>query len=131
MKEDHNIVKTKNNEPEVMKTGNITTPDADIYINDDEILLIADMPGVDKNDLSINLENNTLTIEGHFEHNYTEPLQRKEFGSTDYRRVFTLPKGIDAEKASAEFKLGVLQLHLPKSAAVKPRQIKVETGQSQ
>ena len=127
MKEDHNIV-TKNNEPEVMKTGNITTPDADIYINDDEILLIADMPGVDKNDLTINLENNTLTIEGHFDHHYTEPLQRKEFGPTDYRRVFTLPKGIDAEKASAEFKLGVLQLHLPKSAAVKPRQIKVETG---
>ena len=85
------------------------------------------MPGVDKNNLAINLENNTLTIEGHFEHHYTEPIQRKEFGSTDYRRVFTLPKGIDAEKASAEFKLGVLQLHLPKSAAIKPRQIKVET----
>jgi HSP20 family protein len=127
MKEDHDIVKANNNEPEVMKTGNIATPDTDIYINDDEILLIADMPGVNKNDLVINLENSTLTIEGHFEHIYAEPIQRKEFGSTDYRRVFTLPKGIDAEKASAEFKLGVLQLHLPKSAAIKPRQIRVET----
>jgi len=57
----------------------------------------------------------------------TEPIQKKEFGSTDYRRVFTLPKGMDTEKASAEFKLGVLQLHLPKSASIKPRQIKVET----
>jgi HSP20 family protein len=127
MKEDHDIVKAKNSEPEIMKTGNIATPDTDIYINDDEILLIADMPGVDKNDLSINLENSTLTIEGYFEHYYTEPIQRKEFDSTDYRRVFTLPKGIDAEKASAELKLGVLQLHLPKSASIKPRQIKVET----
>lgn len=127
MKEDHDIVKAKNSEAEIMKTGNIATPDTDIYINDDEILLIADMPGVDKKDLTINLENSTLTIEGHFDRHFTEPILRKEFVSTDYRRVFTLPKGIDAEKASAEFKLGVLQLHLPKSASIKPRQIKVET----
>lgn len=126
MNTEHDIVKTRNNEPEILKPGDVTTPDVDIYINDDEILLIADMPGVDKKNISINLENNTLTIEGHFEHPYTEPLQRKEFGSTDYRRIFSLPKGIDAEKASAEFNLGVLQLHLPKSAAIKPRQIKVE-----
>ena len=127
MKEGHDVLKAHDSEAETMKTGKISTPDADIYINDDEILLIADMPGVDKGDLAINLENNTLVIEGHFDHNFPESLQRKEFGSTDYRRVFTLPKGIDAEKASAEFKQGVLQLRLPKSAAVKPRQIKVET----
>ena len=127
MEKNQAITQGMHNEPEVMQSGNIATPDADIYINDDEILLIADMPGVDKKNLAINLENNTLTIEGYFEHNYTEPIQIKEFSSTNYRRIFTLPKGIDAEKASAEFKQGVLQLHLPKSAAVKPRQIKVQT----
>jgi HSP20 family molecular chaperone IbpA len=127
MEDKHEMIEHKKGDAEILKKGEVVAPDVDIYINEDEILLIADLPGVAKNDLSINLEDNTLTIEGHFDHSYTEPLQKREFESIDYRRVFTLPKGIDTEKAVAEFKLGVLQLHLPKSAAVKPRQIKVET----
>lgn len=127
MDDKHELVEKKKGEAEVLQKGAVVAPDVDIYINDDEVLLIADLPGVDKNDLVINLEDNTLTIEGHFDHSFTEPLLRREFESIDYRRVFTLPKGIDTEKAVAEYKLGVLQLHLPKSAAVKPRQIKVET----
>jgi HSP20 family molecular chaperone IbpA len=127
MDDKHELVEKKKGEAEVLQKGAVVAPDVDIYINDDEVLLIADLPGVDKKDLVINLEDNTLTIEGHFDHSFTEPLLRREFESIDYRRVFTLPKGIDTEKAVAEYKLGVLQLHLPKSAAVKPRQIKVET----
>jgi len=127
MDKKHEMVDHKSNEPEVLKKGEVVAPDVDIYINDDEVLLIADLPGVDKKDLVINLEDNTLTIEGHFDHSFTESSLRREFDSIDYRRVFTLPKGIDTEKAVAEYKLGVLELHLPKSAAVKPRQIKVET----
>ena len=127
MDEKHEMIEKESRSPEVMKKGEVIAPDVDIYINDDEVLLIADLPGVDKQDLVINLEDNTLTIEGHFDHSYTESRLRTEFESIDYRRVFTLPKGIDTEKAVAEFKLGVLELHLPKSAAVKPRQIKVET----
>lgn len=127
MDDKHELIEKKKGEAEVLQKGAVVAPDVDIYINDDEVLLIADLPGVDKKDLVINLEDNTLTIEGHFDHSFTEPLLRREFESIDYRRVFTLPKGIDTEKAVAEYKLGVLQLHLPKSAAVKPRQIKVET----
>jgi len=115
MSTEREMVKPAQQAAEVFKPGKSSTPDVDIFVNDDEILLVADLPGVAKDDLSINLENNILTIEG-------------TFTATDYRRVFTLPKGIDAEKTTAEFQQGVLYLHLPKSAAVKPCQIEVKGG---
>jgi HSP20 family molecular chaperone IbpA len=51
-----------------------------------------------------------------------------EFAFRDYRRSFTLPHGLDVDKIKAEFSNGVLSLHLPKSPAVKPRQIQVRAG---
>jgi len=126
MSAEREMVKPAQDSPEVFKPGKTTTPDVDIFVNDDEILLVADLPGVAKEDLSINLENNTLTIEGSFTAQFTGTCQRQEFDSTDYRRVFTLPRGIDVEKTTAEFQKGILYLHLPKSAAVKPCQIQVK-----
>jgi len=126
MSTEREMTKPAQDSPEVFKPGKTTTPDVDIFVNDDEILLVADLPGVDKEDLTINLENNTLTIEGSFTAKFTGTCQRQEFDSTDYHRVFTLPKGIDVEKTTAEFQQGILYLHLPKSAAVKPHQIQVK-----
>jgi HSP20 family molecular chaperone IbpA len=128
MSNESEMVKPAQDSPEVFKPGKTSTPDVDIFVNDDEILLVADLPGVAKDNLSINLENNTLTIEGTFTAEFAGTSQRREFDSTDYRRVFTLPKGIDVEKTTAEFEKGVLYLHLPKSAAVKPCQIEVKGG---
>jgi HSP20 family molecular chaperone IbpA len=128
MSMDHQIANASQDSPEIFKPGKTTAPDVDIFVNDDEILLVADLPGVAKENLEINLENNVLTIEGAYSGNFAGTSQRREFDSTDYRRVFTLPKGIDVEKTSAEFKQGVLVLHLPKSAAVKPCQIEVKGG---
>lgn len=128
MSTEREMVKPAQQAAEVFKPGKSSTPDVDIFVNDDEILLVADLPGVAKDDLSINLENNILTIEGTFTGKFAGTCQRQEFDSTDYRRVFTLPKGIDAEKTTAEFQQGVLYLHLPKSAAVKPCQIEVKGG---
>jgi HSP20 family protein len=128
MSTEREMVKPAQNSAEVLKHGKASTPDVDIFVNDDEILLVADLPGIAKEDLSINLENNTLTIEGAFTAKFAGTCQRREFDSTDYRRVFTLPKGIDAEKTTAEFQKGVLSLHLPKSAAGKPCQIEVKGG---
>ncbi|MFH1217411.1 MAG: Hsp20/alpha crystallin family protein [Pseudomonadota bacterium] len=118
--------KPSNENTEALKSGQTANPDVDIYVNDEEILLVADLPGVSKEDLSINLENNTLTIEGISTAKFTGSVQRLEFDSLDYRRVFTLPKGLDLEKSVAEFSQGVLHLHLPKSSAGKPTQIKVK-----
>jgi len=128
MSMENQTAKTTQDSPEIFKPGKTSAPDVDIFVNDDEILLVADLPGVAKDDLAINLENNVLTIEGVFTSDFAGTSQRREFDSTDYRRVFTLPRGIDVEKTSAEFKQGVLTLHLPKSAAVRPCQIEVKGG---
>ena len=127
MSTEHEMSKTGQEKPEILKPGKSNTPDVDIFVNDDEILLKADLPGVARENLSINLENDTLTIEAVYAAGFTGTCQRREFDATNYRRVFTLPKGIDMEKTAAEFRNGVLYLHLPKSSAVKPYQIKVKS----
>lgn len=127
MSTEREMSKPAQNAPEVPKPSKTSTPDVDIFVNDGEILLVADLPGVAREDLTINLENNTLTLEAVFSASFTGTCQRREFDPMDYRRVFTLPKGIDVEKTAAEFRNGVLYLHLPKSSAVKPHQIKVKS----
>jgi HSP20 family molecular chaperone IbpA len=100
-------------------------PVVDIYENDDEILLQADMPGVTKEQVTIHVDNGKLEISG------TRKLQTKgtstwqEFGDIEYRRVFSVPQSIDVGKVNAELKEGVLKLHLPKTEAAKPRTIQI------
>jgi len=100
-------------------------PVVDIYENEDEILLQADMPGVSKEQVTINVDNGKLEISG------TRKLQTKgtstwqEFGDVEYRRVFSVPQSIDVGKVNAELKEGVLKLHLPKTEAAKPRTIQI------
>lgn len=103
-------------------------PSVDIYENDDEILLYADMPGVTKEAIAINLENGRLTINGHRTISGPGVAQFEEFGAVEYERAFSVPQGIDINKVKANMNNGVLSLHLPKSEAVKPRQIMVQAG---
>ena len=102
-------------------------PVVDISENEDEILLHADMPGVAKDQVTINVDNGKLEIAG------TRKLQAKgtstwqEFGDVEYRRVFSVPQSIDVGKVNAELKEGVLKLHLPKTEAAKPRTIQISS----
>jgi len=96
-------------------------PPVDIYENKDEILIFADVPGVTQEDLRVNLDKDQLTIEAH----------RPAIGgerALDYKRQFVVPRGIDAEQIGANLQSGVLKLTLPKSAAMRPRQIAVRVG---
>ena len=105
------------------------SPLVDVYENADELLLVADMPGVMPNELAIHLDKDELTIESHRAAATTEAkLLAAEFVPRDYRRSFTVPHGLDMDKVKAEFSNGILSLHLPKSPAVKPRQIQVRAG---
>jgi HSP20 family molecular chaperone IbpA len=100
-------------------------PVVDIYENEDEILLYADMPGVTKEHVTVHVDNGKLEISG------TRRVEKKgassweEFGAVEYRRVFSVPQSIDVGKVNAELKEGVLRLHLPKAEAAKPRPIKI------
>ncbi len=104
------------------------SPSVDIFENDDEILLYADMPGVAKDAIVINLENGRLTINGHRTVTGDGEVQFEEFGEVEYERAFSVPQGIDNNKVKANMENGVLRLHLAKSEAVKPRQIEVQAG---
>jgi len=104
------------------------TPVVDIYENDDEILLQADMPGVEKDKITVNVDNGTLTITGVREIETKGAVTWEEFGNVEYKRDFSVPQSIDVEKVNAELKDGVLRLHLPKSEAAKPRQIEIKAG---
>lgn len=104
------------------------TPACDIYENKEEVLLVADLPGVAPEALKINLDNDELTLEARRDLPKDGALLSAEYRGCDYRRSFVLPSGIDGSKIAAELKNGILHLHLPKSEDVKPRQIAVRAG---
>ncbi len=128
MSERKDIVTMQEQRPE--KTRQIPTviPRVDIFENNEEILLYADMPGVAKEDISVHLDNGKLSLTGvrRMEHGGTARME--EFGAVEYRRIFSVPQGIDMDKVNAELKDGVLRLHLPKTEAVKPKQIEIKAA---
>ena len=122
------LEKYQDKTPEQVQERPWVAPRVDIYENDDEVLLLADVPGVHKDSLKINLDKEQLTLEARLEETQAgEPLGR-EFNVVDFRRSFLVPSGIDGGRISAELKNGVLSLHLPKSEGLKPRQIEVRAG---
>ena len=128
MSKEMEIVNRDEQSPVMTSKTPTVTPGVDIYENDDEILLYADMPGVAKDAIAINLENGRLTINGHRSAVGEGEVQFEEFGEVEYERAFSVPQGIDINKVKANMDNGVLRLHLPKSEAVKPRQIEVQAG---
>jgi len=106
----------------------VISPVVDIYENDDEILLHADMPGVTKEDVSVNVDNGKLSISGVRNLQVSGAANWEEFADVEYRRTFSVPQSIDVGKVNAELKDGVLKLHLPKSGAAKPRMIKIKAA---
>lgn len=118
---------TKQDKKSVEKTREMyeAVPAVDIYENEDEILLHADMPGVVKEDISVDIDNGTLSISGIRKLETKGVATYEEFTDVEYVRSFSVPQSIDVEKVEAELKDGVLRLHLPKSEAAKPRQIKI------
>lgn len=110
------------NKPEKMAERPAFAPPVDIFENKDEILILADVPGVVSEGLSINLDRDQLTIEAR------RPRAATGEEALDYRRTFVVPHGVDPDKIDARIQNGVLRLSLPKPAALKPRQIEVKAG---
>ncbi len=128
MGERANIVAREEAMPERSVDIEQVIPLVDIYENEDEILLFADMPGVDKKEITINIDNGKLTLDGVRRMDSNGAVQWEEFGPAEYQRTFSVPQTIDVAKVSAEMQDGVLRLHLPKSEAAKPRQIEIKTA---
>lgn len=100
-------------------------PAVDIFETDDGLTLMADLPGVGKEDLHVDIEQGLLTVQAKAKTNlHAEPRQR-EFLPGNFYRQFQLAEIFDAERISATMKNGVLTLHVPKSEAAKPRHIEI------
>lgn len=114
--------------PAEVTRGVTYTPRVDILETEEELLLLADLPGVKEGDVDIRFESGELTL-----HARRAPAKRtgallweNEVG--DFFRAFRISEQIDAGKIWAELKTGVLTLHLPKVEAAKPRKITVRGG---
>lgn len=105
-------------------------PAVDIYESEDALVLVADMPGVGSDNVSIDIRDNQLTLRGtiQLEPGDKERLLLQEYGVGDYFREFALGRTIDQAKIEASMKDGVLTLTLPKADIVKPRKITVKQG---
>jgi HSP20 family protein len=105
-------------------------PAVDIVEDAEGIRVTADMPGVSKENVSIGIEGDTLTIEGVVTLGETAQLQPvyQEVGVAQYRRSFVLSRDLDTERIEAQMRNGVLTLRVPKREEVKPRRIEVRAA---
>jgi HSP20 family protein len=105
-------------------------PPVDVVEDATGITLYADLPGVPKEKLGIEVDGETLIIEGQMDIRMPEGMEatHAEVSVPRFRRVFTLSKELDTEKLKAELKNGVLRLHIQKAEHAKPRRIQVEAG---
>ena len=112
---------------ETTRPGLYFQPTVDILETPEELLVLADMPGVTPEGLDVRLEGDVLTISGRPQSEEYEGLKplHVEYGLGGFHRRFTLGETIDRERIKAELRNGVLQLHLPKAERAKARRIEV------
>jgi len=113
---------------ELTRPGAVFTPPVDILETDGELLLMADVPGVRPEDVDLHFENGELVLNARIQRRMPERPLMKEYEEGNFYRVFSVHESIDASRIEAQCKDGVLTVKLPKMDAVRPRQIKVQTG---
>ena len=109
-------------------------PRVDLREHDQEFVLVADLPGLQQDDINISVENNILTLQG--KRTVEHEGQNGQNGYAHYReraygtfcRRFTLGAAVDADKITATYKAGVLEVHIPKTAAAQPKRIAVQSA---
>ncbi|MGB5106237.1 MAG: Hsp20/alpha crystallin family protein [Candidatus Zixiibacteriota bacterium] len=107
------------------------SPRADVHETDDKFVVNLDLPGVDKSDVKVKFEDNTLIISG--ERNFENKEDDKNYHHIErvygsFTRKLALPKDVDGQKITANFKNGVLEISLPKVEEVKPKEIEISVG---
>jgi HSP20 family protein len=103
-------------------------PAVDLYEKDDHFVIKAELPGIKKDDIKVDLKDRVLTLSG--ERSYDNEVKeenyyRRERSYGKFQRAFTLPVDVDSDKIKAEFKDGVLQIEIPKPEDKKAKQVTV------
>ena len=112
--------------PERTRGGAYFTPRVDICETDQELILFADLPGVRPGDVDLRYEQGELLLHGVVKpRSMSDAVLLREYEVGDFYRAFSIHETIDAGRIEAEFKNGVLMVHLPKTEAARPRQITI------
>jgi HSP20 family protein len=111
--------------------GGSWAPAVDIYEQNGNIVLKAELPGIDPKDVDVRVENNILTLRG--ERKLDNEVKRESYHRVEraygsFTRSFTLPNVVDTEKIKAEYKDGLLRMTLPKKDEAKPKQISINVA---
>ncbi len=108
----------------------VMVPPVDIYEKEDGVILLADMPGVPKDKIDVQVDKNVLTIRGEIGEIVPKDITPlyAEFNGKAYERAFTLSPDVDVSKIEAQMNAGVLKIFLPKAEDFKPRRIEVQAG---
>jgi HSP20 family protein len=111
--------------------GGSWAPAVDIYEQEGNIVLKAELPGIDPKDVDVRVENNVLTLRG--ERKFDNEVKRDNYHRVEraygaFSRSFTLPNVIDTDRIKAEYKDGVLRMTLPKKEEAKPKQIAISVS---
>jgi len=107
------------------------SPAVDMMDKKDEIVLRADLPGLEQKDLQVNVDNGMLTIHGSRKEEHEgkeEDYYSRERWSGSFTRTMTLPSGIDPDKIKATFKNGVLEVHVPKAPHAAGKSIEIKAA---
>jgi HSP20 family protein len=123
-------VQGRSREDDLMSRGS-WTPAVDIYEVEGSLVLKAELPDLRREDIDVNVENNTLTIRG--ERKLASEVKQESFHRIEraygtFVRQFTLPPTVDAAKIAAEYKNGVLTVTLPVREEAKPRSVKIDVA---
>lgn len=129
MKETTVPANTEKNAPDTREDTRVLTPPVDIFETENGLVVVADLPGVEKDAIDVNVEKNVLTLKAKTKAQLAENLARQEFELLPFFRQFQLSDAVDQSKISAEMKYGVLTIHLPKVAEQQPRKIAVNVAQ--
>jgi HSP20 family protein len=121
---------TKDKETQAVRNEAALMPPVDVIEDSTGITLYADLPGVPKDKLTLQVEADTLTIEGEVSLSVPEGMEAShaEVSLPRYRRVFTLSKELDAGKVSADLNQGVLRLRIPKAEHAQPQRIEIKVA---
>ena len=101
-------------------------PAVNIIETEEGLVLTADIPGVSKDALDVNVEKGILTISAPAQHTMSGTSAYREFELANYYRQFTIPESLDHEKSKAEYVNGILTLRVPKAEIAKPKRIEVK-----
>lgn len=102
-------------------------PAVDVFEGETGLLLVADLPGVSRDTLTLTVDRKQLSLEGKWAGSDTGEALTNDWRPVNYRRTMTLPDGLDLGAVTARLDSGVLEIHLPLAAALKPRQIQVQS----